>query len=157
MDINSIPTPSLREIFKLECKVKPPVVVGQDEKNGRRQLIIVNNGIVSGEFNGKLMPGGVDAQIIRSDGFTDLSARYAIELDDGRTMYIENNGMRRVDPKVAHLVAQGQIVDPKYVYFAAVPKFEVYDESLRWLERSLIISYAVRLPDMVLLRFYEVV
>ena len=156
MDIKNIPQPMLEECFRIEATVEAPVVVGQDSVHGRRQLIIVKEGTLSGKLKGRLLPGGVDSQIIRPDGFTELSARYALELTDGKTVYVENNGIRRVDSGRAAQVAAGEIVDPKYVYFATVPKFEVYDESLRWLEQSLFICYAARLPDRVMIRFYQV-
>jgi len=156
MDINDIPQPVLRECFQLEAIVDKPILAGQDESNGRRQLIVVKEGVLTGMLKGRVLPGGIDSQIIRSNGITELSARYALELEDGRAIYVENNGFRRVDPSCIADVSAGKIVDPKYVYFASVPKFEVYDESLRWLERSLFICKAVRLPDKVLIRFYQV-
>ena len=156
MDSKNLPRPTLEECFRLEAKVDTPIVVGQDGENGRRQLIVVQEGTVTGKLNGNVLPGGIDSQIIRPDGFTQLSARYAIMLEDGKTVYIENNGIRRVDPAYAAEVAAGKIVDPKYVYFAAVPKFEVYDKSMRWLEQSLFICYGARLPGKVILQFYQV-
>ena len=156
MDVNNIPHPVLEECFQLEAFVEAPVVAGHDDIHGRRQLIIIKEANLTGKLKGRMLPGGIDAQIIRPNGFSELSARYALELEDGRTIYVVNDGIRRVDPAFASEVAAGKIVDPKYVYFASVPKFEVYDESLRWLEQSLFICYAVRLPDRVLLRFYQV-
>ena len=158
MDLNALPNPKLEEVFKLEAGLNKPIVVGQDTKHGRRQLIVVHGGgVVSGRINGKLMEGGVDSQIIRPDGFVYLSARYGIELDTGETVYIQNDGIRRVDPAFAAEVAAGNIVDPKYIYFATVPKFEVYSENLSWMEQSIFICSAVRLPDKVILRYFEVV
>jgi len=150
-----IPQPRLEECFQIEAMVDTPVVIGQDNIHGLRRLIPVTSGIVTGKLKGVVLPGGVDSQVVRPDGFTELSARYGIKLDDGTSVFIENNGIRRVDPKYAAEVAAGNIVDPKHVYFATVPKFEVYDESLRWLEQSIFICYATRLPDKVLLRFYQ--
>ncbi|MCL1829315.1 MAG: DUF3237 domain-containing protein [Oscillospiraceae bacterium] len=156
MDANDIKHPVLEECFQVEVKVEAPVVVGQDGLHGRRQIIIMTEGIVKGKLNGRILPGGIDAQIIRPNGLAELSARYAIQLDDGKTVYIENNGIRRVEPAYAAQAAAGKIIDPEFVYFASVPKFEVYDETLKWLEESVFICRAARLPDKVLLRFYRV-
>lgn len=38
--------------------------------------------VIGNGFNGKVLPGGVDSQIIRPDGKCELSARYAIKLED---------------------------------------------------------------------------
>jgi len=157
MDLNKIPDPQLEEVFRIEIRVNPAIVVGQDNTHGRRQLIEIAEGKVTGKLSGKVMPGGIDSQVIRPDGFTDLVARYALELDDGECVYLNNVGMRRVDPSVAAEVAAGKIVDPKYVYFVAVPTFETYSEKYRWLEQSVFFSYGARLPDKVLLRFFRIV
>lgn len=94
---------------------------------------------------------------MRPDGLTELVARYAIKLDDGAQIYIDNDGIRHItDPEVAKEAAKGKIVDPKYVYFATTTKFETYDPKYKWMERAIWVCYAVRLPDKVLLRFYEV-
>lgn len=156
MDLNDLFAPQLEKVFSIEVSVDKPVVVGQDDVHGRRQLIPISGGIVSGRLSGKVLPGGVDSQIIRPDGFTELVARYAIALDDGCSVYIDNAGVRRVAPEVAGEVANGKIVDPGYVYFVTVPKFEVYDSKYAWLERSIFLCRGIRLPDKVLLNYYEV-
>lgn len=156
-NMDELPTPSIEEIFRLDVRVSPPIVVGQDEVHGRRQLIPIVEGVASGRLNGRILPGGVDSQIIRPDGFTELVARYALELEDGERVYVNNAGIRRVDdPRMAALAAAGQVVDPEYVYFAAIPTFETYSEKYRWLEQSLFFSYGVRFPDRVVLRFYQI-
>lgn len=149
--------PRLEEVFSAEITVAAPVVVGQDAVHGRRQLIEILSGRFSGKVSGEAMPGGVDSQIIRPNGLTDLVARYGVKLDDGETIYINNSGIRRVEPECAAAAARGEIVDPDKVYFTTVPSFEVYSEKYRWLEQSIFICRATRLPDKVLLKFYEVV
>ena len=156
MDIQSIPQPKLEKSFQVEALVDPPVIIGQDRIHGLRRLIPIISGTVTGRLKGSILPGGVDSQVIRTDGFTKMSVRYGIKLEDGRTVFIENRGMRRVDPKYVEEAATGKIIDPKYVYFVTIPQFEVYDESLRWLEENVFFCYAVRLPDKVLLQFYQV-
>ena len=157
MNIQNIPQPRLDECFQVEVSVDAPVVVGKDNIHGLRRIVPITSGIITGKLKGSVIPGGIDAQVIRPSGFTELSARFGIKLDDGTSAYIENNGIRRVHPEYAADAAAGRIVDPEYVYFATVPKFEVYDESLRWLEQSVFICYGARLPDKVLLRYYQIV
>ena len=153
-----IKAPTLEEVFSIDIQVEKPLVVGQDAEHGRRQMILIKEGgKVSGKIKGEVLPFGVDSQIIRPDGFTELVARYAIKLEDGNTIYINNAGMRRIsDPEAAKQAAQGKIVDPKFVYFATIPTFETYNEKYKWMEKSVFICYATRLPDKVLLKFYEV-
>ena len=92
----------MRFLFKVLAQVEKPIVVGQDGKNGRRQLIPVPSGTVEGTdlqgnpITGIVLPGAVDSQVIRPDGKCELSARYGVQLSDGRSFYIENNGIRTV-------------------------------------------------------------
>jgi Protein of unknown function (DUF3237). len=148
---------NLEEVFSIEVKVDKPIVVGQDEVVGRRQLIPILSGEVKGDkFKGVVLPGGVDSQIIRPDGKCELSARYGIKLEDGATIYIENNGIRTVPDEYIEAVKKGEFVDPNVYYFRTVPTFEVYDEKYRWMMKHLFICSATRLVDKVLLKFYKV-
>lgn len=148
----------LEEIFSIEIKVDNPIVVGQDDIVGRRQLIPIISGEVSGkDFNGKVLPGGIDSQIIRPDGKCELSARYAIQLDDGTSIYIENNGIRTVPVEYVEDVKNGKFVDPSVYYFRTVPTFETYNPKYKWLMDYIFVCYATRLPENVLLKFYKVI
>ena len=152
----------MKYCFKVSVKVDRPIVAGQDTKNGRRQLIPILSGTVTGEdlsgnsFSGKVMPGGVDSQIIRPDGKCELSARYAVELEDGRSFYIENNGIRTVPAEYAPAVFRGEFVPPEVYYFATTPIMEAYDDSLRWLEDRVFICKARREPDRVEIDYFMV-
>jgi hypothetical protein len=152
-----IKKPEFKEIFTISIIVDKPIVIGQDEVVGRRQLIPILSGEVSGEgFNGKVLPGGIDSQVIHPDGKCELSARYGIQLDSGETIYIENNGIRTVPDEYIQDVKAGRFVDPDAYYFRTVPTFEVYDEKYRWMMKHIFVCYATRLPDKVLLKFYEI-
>ena len=145
----------MRELFTITVAVGRPVVVGQDDRNGRRQLIPILSGTLEGkdpegkELHGTVLPGGVDSQVIRPDGKCELSARYAVRLEDGSSFYIENNGIRTVPQEYAETVLRGEFVDPSLYYFATVPAFEAYSDSLRWLENHVFFCRAVREPDTV--------
>ncbi len=78
--------------------------------DGRMQLsgpsgtinMITFTGTVSGEvFNGKLLPGGVDTQLIDINSIKHMSARYMMEGRDYTgeecKIYVENNGFFHVD------------------------------------------------------------
>ena len=145
------------EIFNILIVVDNPILVGQDDIVGRRQLIPILSGEVTGPgFKGKVLPGGIDSQVIRPDGKCELSARYAIELDDGATIYIENNGIRTVPLKYIEDVKKGKFVDPSVYYFRTIPTFETYNEKYKWMMNTIFICYATRLPSNVLLTFYKV-
>jgi hypothetical protein len=146
------------EVFSITITVDKPIVVGQDDIVGRRQLIPIISGEVTGSgFKGKVLPGGIDSQVIRPDGKCELSARYAIELEDGATIYIENNGIRTVPDEYIKDVVNGHFVDPNVYYFRTVPTFETYNTKYKWLMNNIFVCYATRLPENVLLKFYKVI
>lgn len=148
----------LEEVFTVEVQVSEPIVVGQDNIVGRRQLIPILKGTISGpEINGVILPGGVDSQIIRPDGKCELSARYAVKLDDGAGIYIENNGIRTVPKECAADVFAGKFVDPDLYYFCTVPTFEVYSDKYKWLTQNIFFCRATRMPDSVKITFYKVI
>ena len=101
MNSEIMPSPVLEKSFQVEAIVDTPILIGQDSLHGRRQVIRIKDGVVAGNLKGRTLPGGVDTQIIRPNGLIELSARYALILDDGTTVFIENNGIRRVNPDFA--------------------------------------------------------
>ncbi len=152
----------MRHMFTVECTADKPIVVGQDNVNGRRQLIVCPTGKVTGQdidgtpIEGEMLGGCVDSQIIRPNGRCDLSARYAVRLSDGRSYYIQNDGMRTVPPEYAQTVFNGEFVDPNLYYFVTVPKIEVYDDSLRWMENHVFFCLAERMPSSVKIKYYMI-
>ena len=149
-------------MFTVSVKADKPILIGQDSVNGRRQLVNCPSGTVSGqdpdgnEFKGITLPCTVDSQVIRPNGVCELSARYGIRLDDGRSFYIENNGIRTVPPEYAETVLAGGFVDPSLYYFVTTPKIEAYHDSLRWMERAVFLCKAERTPDTVVIHYYMV-
>lgn len=151
-------TPSLatKYVFSLSIKVGTPIVVG-DLGYGIRRVIPVLGGSVQGEgIKGTIHSGGADFQVIRPDGFTELEAKYAFELDDGAVVYIENIGVRFGPKDALDRIAQGEAVDPALIYFRSVPKFETGHPRYRWLMQNLFIGVGARHPDRVELAVHQV-
>lgn len=149
--------PFLKYRFKVTVEVGAPVLVDCDEKTGRRQLIPILSGELTGDgLHGTVLPGGVDSQIVRPDGRCELSARYGIRMDDGSGFYIQNDGIRTVPPKYASTVFKGEFVDPSLYYFCTTPKFEIFSDGLGWLTERVFICAARRLPNAVEIDYYSV-
>lgn len=158
MDNFNIKEIGLEEVFSITIVVDKPIVVGHDNVVGRRQLIPIISGEVTGNgFIGKVLPGGVDSRIIRPDGKCELSARYSIQLDDGATIYIENNGIRTVPAEYVEDVKSGKFVDLNAYYFRTIPSFETYNEKYKWMMNHVFVCYATGLPENILLKFYKVI
>ena len=143
-------------IFKVTVNVAPPVLVGRDAKNGRRQLIPIVSGTVAGDgFDGEVMPGGVDSQVVRPNGVCELSARYGIRLSNGSTIYIQNDGIRTVPDEYVETVLNGEFVDPSLYYFCTTPKVEVFGGPMEWMEKKILYCEAKRNPDSVEIDFFS--
>jgi hypothetical protein len=143
-------------VFSLAIKVGAPIVAG-DLGYGVRRIIPILGGEVRGEgITGTIFPCGADFQIIRPNGFTELEAKYAFEMDDGAIVYIENIGIRFGPKELLDRIAKGEIVDPALIYFRTVPKFETGAEKYRWLMENLFIGVGARYPDRVEIDVHQV-
>jgi hypothetical protein len=148
--------PRLVFAFELHAQVAPPLVVG-DIAAGTRRIVQITGGTFEGPgIKGKVLPGGADWQIIHADGFSELDTRYTIETDTGKTIYVQNAGMRHAPPDVMKQLLAGQPVDPALVYFRTIPKFETAAPELQWLTRAVFIGVGERQPADVLIRFWRV-
>lgn len=82
----SLPAPALQHIFDLTVYVAAPIEAGNVNglnSRGKRRIIPITGGTVTGHVQGKVLPGGADFQIVVSETTADLDARYMIELDNG--------------------------------------------------------------------------
>ncbi len=155
---------TVKKIFTIRVNVDKPVLIGQDDVKGRRQLVPITGGTLEGAdpdgniLKGDVLSSGVDSQIIRPDGVCVVSARYGVKLDNknGSSFYVENNGIRTVPAEYADIVKNGGFVDSILYYFCTSPKFEVFGEDLSWIERKMWFCSAVRKPNSVLLDYYMI-
>ena len=151
-----VPDLRTKYVFSLAIKIGRPIVAG-DFGQGVRRVIPVLGGEVRGEgIRGVIFPCGADFQIIRPNGFTELEAKYAFELDDGAIVYIENIGIRFGPKPLLDRIAQGEIVDPAQIYFRSVPKFETGAARYRWLMENLFVGVGARHPDRVEIDVHQV-
>lgn len=148
--------PTLEYLATIVVDVDTPQEIG-DTPSGRRRLIPIIGGTVSGPFiSGRVLPGGADFQSIRSDTFTDIHARYVISTDQGETIYVENTGIRTGSADDIAALAQGLPVDPARIYFRSIPRFETAAPRLDWLNTRLFLGTGARYPDRVELNFFLV-
>src|ERR1700674_368047 len=150
------PALQTKYVFSLAIKVGAPIVAG-DLGYGVRRIIPILGGEVRGEgIAGTIFPCGADFQIIRPNGFTELEAKYAFEMDDGAIVYIENIGIRFGPKQLLDRIATGELVDPALLSFRSVPKFETGAEKYRWLMEHLFVGVGARYPDRVEIDVHQV-
>lgn len=148
--------PKLEHLCDIDVDVGPIQDLGL-MPHGRRRIIAINGGTVKGaRLEASILPGGADWQYVRGDGVLELVARYAIRTHDGHEIAITNRGMRRASPEIMAAMSRGERVDPAQVYFRTVPVFEAPEGPYAWLNGSVFLGTAARLPDRVQIRVFEV-
>jgi hypothetical protein len=151
-----IETPALEHVADLVVRIEAPVEIGRIAGNLRRVIPIADGEVFGPRLRGRLLPGGADYQVMRSDSITDLEARYVIRTEDGHLIYVENTGIRYGPPDLIERLRRGEPVDPSLIYFRSTPRFETAAAEYQWLMQSLFICSGARFPDRVELRFFRV-
>ena len=147
---------TLQPLLRAEITLAKPHELG-DTPLGRRRIIGITGGKFSGErLSGRVLPGGADWQVIRTDGVADLDARYTLETSDGALIYVRNRGYRHGPPEVLQRLAAGEAVDPHLYYMRTSPLFETGDARYAWLNRIICVATGARRPAAVELEVFEV-
>jgi hypothetical protein len=147
---------SSRPIFTVHAELDDILHFGHTPY-GDRRVIGIRGGRVEGpKLKGRILPGGADWQIVRTDAAADIKARYTIESDGGGRVLVSSEGLRHGPPEVLEKLARGEKVDPKLYYFRTAMRFETSDPKLTWLNRVLAVARGEREPRAVRLEVYEV-
>jgi Protein of unknown function (DUF3237) len=124
---------------------------------GERRVIDIHGGTVEGpRLNGKVLPGGADWQIVRSDGVVHLQARYTIESSAGGLVLVDAEGYRHGPPEVMAALARDETVDPLRYYFRTFMRFETAAPDAAWLNRILAIGRGSRENRAVRIDVHEI-
>jgi hypothetical protein len=147
---------SAKPIFRIDAELADILKFGHTPY-GERRVIDIRVGQVSGDrLKGRILPGGADWQIIRSDGVADIQARYTIETDAGAHILVSSEGLRHGPPEVMERLTRGEAVDASLYYFRTLMRFETADPAVVWLNRILALARGARLANAVRLEVYEV-
>ena len=156
----TLPPPGLEHVCDLEVSVSAPIDAGVLMglgTQGRRRIIPITGGFVSGKIQGRVLPGGADFQRVPNDTTADLDARYLIALDGeyaGEHVFVMNRALRRASPEDVARLLKGEPVDPNQVYFRCAPVFEVSTPRLQWLTENIFVGAGARAPNGVSISFY---
>jgi hypothetical protein len=135
---------SAAPIFTIHAELAPMLHFGRTPQGERRVIGILGGSVRGPKLQGRILPGGADWQIVRSDGAADIQARYAIETDTGARILVSSDGLRHGPPAVMERLARGDNVDPSLYYFRTVMRFETADPSVDWLNRILALARGQR-------------
>jgi hypothetical protein len=148
--------PRLELIFAAQVSVGAPLDLG-DVGKGSRRVVPITGGEFSGpDIRGTVVPGGADWQILRSDGVSELEARYTLQTDDGALIVVRNLALRHGPPEVMAALAAGRMVEPGSYYFRGATFFETSAPRYAWLTKCIVVCTGEREPTGVKLKFYKV-
>jgi hypothetical protein len=147
---------TLEPLLRAEITLGPPQELG-DIATGRRRIIPITGGSFHGErLSGRVLPGGADWQLVRTDGVAELDARYVLETSDGARIYVVNFGYRHGPADVLRRLAEGKPVEPSLYYMRTTPRFETAAERYTWLNRTICVATGARRAESVELDIFEV-
>lgn len=143
--------------FTARVAVDDPTTVGQ-VPDGLRRFVAILGGPVSGPlFNGKVIPGSGDWQIVRSDGVLYAEARYTLEAPDGTLIGCTNRGLRHAEPAIMAKLMRGEPVPVDSYYFRTSAQFEApVGSAYEWMNRSMFAGKAEREPNAAIIHFFRV-
>ncbi len=148
--------PALHFFTELSVEVTPAIEVGATP-SGQRRLIPIVGGTVTGDgWAGVVVPGGADFQRIVTPRLAELDARYVLETTEGERLFVQNRALRVADPADTQRLIRGEPVDPARIYFRCQPLIETAAERFAWVNERVFVGTGMRLPDRVVMRFYEV-
>ena len=148
--------PALVPMTQIRCEVGPLVSLGM-AKYGERRYVPLGAGTVQGpELNGTLVEGGVDWQVQRADGVTDIAAHYVIRTRDGALVEVQSEGMRHGPTEVMARLARGEPVARDEYFFRTVVRFTTGAPAWLHLNKVLAIAVGQREATRVLLDLYRI-
>lgn len=147
--------PPLIHALHLEVEVGEPVEIGRTPA-GLRRVIPITGGTVSGLFDGRVLPGGADFQLLRTGTETVADAKYVLESDRGELVYVQNLALRTGSAEDIERLRRDLPVDPARIYFRSTPTFETAAPRLAQLTSSVFVGSGVRHPRAVVFDFYRV-
>ena len=129
-----------RLLMMLQVFVSPPQKLGA-VPHGTRIIAPITSGTFEGpRLRGKVLPGGGDWTLSRSDSVLELDLRITLETDDGALISMTSFGLRHGPPEVLAALARGESVDPSKYYFRTAPRFETSAPSYAFLNRLIAIA-----------------
>lgn len=145
-----------RPLMTVRIAAAPPQKLGTVPR-GIRSIVPVTGGDFDGpQLRGKILPGGGDWLLLRSDEVLELDLRITLETDDHALIYMTFQGVRHGPPDAIAALGRGEVVDPASYYFRTVPRFETAAEKYAFLNRMIALGVGEARPDGAVHRIDEI-
>lgn len=124
---------------------------------GHRWIVVVTGGRFEGpKLKGRVVPGGGDWLVERSDGVRALDVRITLRTDDEELIYMRYHGLMHGSPEIMQRLARGEDVDPNQYYFRTAPFFETASRRYSWLNQIIAIGVGRRTRSQVAYTVYAI-
>ena len=145
-----------RPLMTVTLAVDPSQQLGR-VPHGTRSIVPVTGGDFEGPLlRGKVLPGGGDWLLLRSDGVLELDLRLTLMTDDHALVYMTFQGLRHGPPEVFAALGRGEIVDPSRYYFRTSPRFETSAPRYAYLNRIIAVGIGETRPGQAVHRIDEI-
>ena len=145
-----------RPLMTVRIAAAPPQKLGM-VPHGTRSIVPVTGGDFEGpRLRGKVLPGGTDWLLLRSDGVLELDLRITLETDDHALIYMTFQGLRHGPPDAIAALGRGEVVDPASYYFRTLPRFETSSDAYAFLNRIITVGVGETRPDGAVHRIDEI-
>jgi len=145
-----------RPLMTVRINAAPPQTFGL-VPHGIRTFVPVSGGDFEGpRLRGRIVPGGGDWLLLRSDGVLELDLRITLETDDHALIYMTFQGVRHGPPDAIEALGRGEVVDPARYYFRTLPRFETSTERYAFLNRIITVGSGEARPGGAIHRIEEI-
>jgi hypothetical protein len=145
-----------RPLFVFSIDVAKPSIIGKTP-GGERRVGEITGGRFEGErLKGKVLSGGSDWQVVRTDGTWELNVRFVMETDDGHLIGMTYRGLRHGPKDVIDAITRGDQVNPASYYFRVAPFFETASDKYGWLNNIVSVGLGHRLPTGPIYQVFEI-
>ena len=132
--------PRLEHLYDMHADLEAPQVLAGTPA-GVRQIFIVKGGTVEGpRIKGKILPGGGDWAMVRSDGAVQLDVRATLQTDDGALIYCTYGGLIVADPAIFGRLLQAEDVPLDEYYFYISPVYQRGAPQYAWLNQRIAVG-----------------
>lgn len=152
---DQLPVPILGFAFDVTVELGP-IEDHQTTSAGHRRVVPILGGLVTGDVEAEILPGGADWQVVRPDGTIEIDSRYSARTASGDHLLLHAKGLRTGSPEVLAQLGRGIDVDPRAYYFRTTVAIETAAPSLAAVQRHLFVAAAQRQADAVRYRAYHV-
>jgi Protein of unknown function (DUF3237) len=129
-----------RLLMVLQVAVVGPQKIGAVPYGSRVTAPITSGYFEGPRLKGKVLSGGADWTLLRSDGVLELDLRTTLQTDDGALIHMSSLGLRHGPPEVIAALGRGEAVDPSLYYFRTTPRFETAHPKYAFLNKLLAVS-----------------